>query len=69
MRTDFEIGDRVNCKKFGSLTHDFVGKVEKIYENSAMVSIEEHHDDDSVTVSDFHNRAVVGLKNMKKISA
>lgn len=69
MNTDFEIGDKVNCQKFGALTHDFVGQIEKIYENSAMVSIVEHHDDDAVAVSDFHNRAVVRLKNMKKVTA
>lgn len=29
METKFEIGDRVKCKKFASLTHDFIGTIEK----------------------------------------
>ena len=56
----------MTCDKFASLTHDFVGAIEKIYENSAVVEILEHHKDDTVVVSDFHNRAVVALDHMKK---
>ena len=29
----------------------------------------EHHKDDNVAVTDFHNRTVVSLKHMKKITA
>ena len=36
METKFEIGDRVKCKKFASLTHDFIGTIEKIYENQLL---------------------------------
>ena len=69
METKFEIGDRVKCKKFASLTHDFIGTIEKIYENSAMVTIVEHDKADSVVVTDFHNRAVVRLSDMNKVAA
>ncbi|KRM96650.1 hypothetical protein FC19_GL000948 [Liquorilactobacillus aquaticus DSM 21051] len=68
MEANFEIGEKVKCKKFGALNHDFVGSIEKIYENSAMVSIIEHDDSDELAVSDFHKRAIVRLKSMKKIS-
>ena len=69
METNFQIGDRVACDKFASMSHDFVGSIEKIYENSAVVEIIEHHKDDNVAVTDFHNRTVVSLKHMKKITA
>ncbi|HIZ96284.1 MAG TPA: DUF2187 domain-containing protein [Candidatus Ligilactobacillus excrementavium] len=69
METTLKIGDQVNCKRFGSLKHDFVGTIEKIYDNSAMVSIDKFDKSDNVTVTDFHNRAIVRLGNMKKVSA
>ena len=53
METNFQIGDRVACDKFASMSHDFVGSIEKIYENSAVVEIIEHHKDDNVAVTDF----------------
>ena len=34
METKFEIGDRVKCKKFASLTHDFIGTIVTIAEFS-----------------------------------
>lgn len=69
METKLKVGDKVTCDKFASLTHDFVGTIEKIYENSAVVEIVEHHKDDNIVVSDFHDRAVVALDHMKKVSA
>ena len=51
------------------MKYDFEGKIEKIYENSAVVEIVKHHDEDKEAVGDFHNRTVVSLKHMKKITA
>ena len=39
METNFQIGDRVACDKFASMSHDFVGSIEKIYENSDFIDI------------------------------
>ena len=66
MEKKFAIGDTVKCQKFASLNHDFEGKIQKIYENSAMVEITNYHQEDTIAVGDFHNRAVVSLKKMKK---
>lgn len=44
-------------------------QLKKFYENSAMVTIVEHDKADSVVVTDFHNRAVVRLSDMKKVAA
>lgn len=69
METNFQVGDHVTCDKFASMKYDFEGKIEKIYENSAVVEIVKHHDEDKEAVGDFHNRTVVSLKHMKKITA
>ncbi|KRM90321.1 hypothetical protein [Liquorilactobacillus cacaonum] len=69
MENEFRVGEKVKCKKFGTLSHDFVGEIEKVYENSAMVAILEHDAADAVAVNDFHNRVIVRLKDMKKVSA
>ncbi|WP_057896062.1 hypothetical protein [Liquorilactobacillus oeni] len=68
MDSMFNIGEKVKCKKFGTLTHDFVGSIEKVYENSAMVAILDHDASDEVAVNDFHNRVIVRLRDMKKVS-
>ena len=69
MEKNFQVGDKVKCEKFGALKHDFIGSIEKIYENSAMVSILENNADDAIAVSDFHEKAIVSLKHMKKVTA
>ena len=66
METKIEVGDKVKCKKFGSLKHDFIGSVEKKYENSAVVAILEHDNEDSVAVTDFHNEQLSVLTAWKK---
>ncbi|KRN88503.1 hypothetical protein [Ligilactobacillus ceti] len=67
MEKTFEIGDAVKCEKFASLKHDFVGVIEKTYENSAMVMITEFDAEDENIVSDFHEHAIVSFQKMKKL--
>ena len=62
------VGDKVACKKMGSLKHDFEGTLEKLYDNSGLVSITKYDDEDRIAVSDYHERVVIAQKNMKKIS-
>ncbi|KRM61123.1 hypothetical protein FC26_GL002341 [Paucilactobacillus vaccinostercus DSM 20634] len=64
--TEFEIGDKVKCKKFGSLEHDFAGEVEKVYENSVLVAIKEFDKQDSLTVTELNQRAIVRKSEAKK---
>ena len=68
-KADVKIGQILAATSEEELKHPFQGKVEKIYENSAMVTIVEHDKADSVVVTDFHNRAVVRLSDMKKVAA
>ncbi|KRM10580.1 hypothetical protein FD16_GL001182 [Paucilactobacillus suebicus DSM 5007 = KCTC 3549] len=66
--TEFEIGDKVTCKKFGSLEHDFSGEVEKVYENSILVAIKDFDKQDQLTVNELNQRAIVRKSEAKKVA-
>ena len=65
MEKKFKVGDSVLCKAFGPLKHNFTGKVEKIYENSALIRLDQYDPEDKIAVGDLHNQAIVRLKEMK----
>lgn len=62
---EFEIGDNVQCKKFGSLEHDFAGEIEKVYENSVLVSIKDFDESDQSAVNELNQRAIVRKSEIK----
>jgi uncharacterized protein YkvS len=62
---EFEIGDNVTCKKFGSLEHDFAGEIEKVYENSVLVSIKDFDESDQSAVNELNQRAIVRKSEIK----
>ncbi|WP_375663939.1 hypothetical protein, partial [Bartonella sp. CL63NXGY] len=66
---DFEIGDLVQGKKFGPMDHDFTGIVEKVYNNSIMVSIQDFDPADKSGVNELNNRAVIRQSEAKMIKA
>lgn len=66
---DFEIGDVVGCKKFGPMEHDFQGVVEKVYNNSIMVSISDFDPTDKSGVNELNSRAVIRQSEAKMIKA
>ena len=66
---DFEIGDVVGCKKFGPMDHDFQGVVEKVYNNSIMVSINDFDTADKSGVNELNGRAVIRQDEAKMIKA
>ncbi|CUS25994.1 Uncharacterized protein LACOL_0686 [Paucilactobacillus oligofermentans DSM 15707 = LMG 22743] len=55
----FKLGMRVKCVKFGTIENDFVGEVEKVYENSILVAIKENDPADDMAVSELNKRAIV----------
>lgn len=57
--TYFKVGDTVKAEKFGQLEHAFTGTVEKVYDNSLMMSIEDFDPSDKTTVNELNRRAVV----------
>ncbi|MCH3905133.1 MAG: DUF2187 domain-containing protein [Lactobacillus sp.] len=61
-----KLGIIVDAKSVEELKKPFQGKVEKIYENSALLEITDYDPVDKGTVSDLNNKMVVSFKNMKK---
>ncbi|BDZ32135.1 DUF2187 domain-containing protein [Lactiplantibacillus sp. WILCCON 0030] len=61
---EINVGDRVKCQKNGNTDHDFYAKVEKIYENSAYVTITHYDSRDDINVVELQYRAVISLKKM-----
>ncbi|MFD1431044.1 MULTISPECIES: DUF2187 domain-containing protein [Lacticaseibacillus] len=62
-------GAIVQCKPNGNMEHPFTGKVEKVYENSAFVSIIEYDDEDTMNARELLFRAVIAKKKMKVLKA
>jgi len=49
------------------MDHPFKGKVEKIYEHSALMEITENDPKDNSNKMELNNKIVVSIKKMKKI--
>lgn len=59
---EFQVGDYISAPKFGYLKHNFAGTIEKVYENSVMVFIDDHHEEDGIVVNEYNKRAIVSKK-------
>lgn len=67
-KADVEVGAIVGAKSEEELMKPFQGKVEKIYENSALLAIASYDPVDATAISDLNNKIVVNFKNLKAIS-
>lgn len=67
-KADVKINDILSAKSEEELTKPFLGKVEKIYENSALLAIIDFDETDETAVSDLNNKIVVNFKNLKVAS-
>lgn len=65
---DFAAGDVVESPKFGPLDHGFSGKVEKVYNNSLLVSIDKFDPADQSGVNELNGRAIVRMSKAKALS-
>lgn len=54
----------VACAANGNMEHDFIGQVVKVYENSALVQILEHHADDCMNARELLHQVVISLRQM-----
>lgn len=61
-----KLGMIVDAKSVEELKKPFQGKVEKIYDNSALLDITDFDPIDKNAVSDLNNKMVVAFKNIKK---
>lgn len=68
-KTDVKVGAIVAGKSEEELKKPFQGKVEKIYENSALLAITSYDPIDEAAISDLNNKIVVNFKNLKAARA
>ncbi|MDO4912599.1 MAG: DUF2187 domain-containing protein [Lactobacillus sp.] len=64
-KADVKLGSIVEAKSEEEIKFPFQGKVEKIYENSAMLSITSFNPEDKAAVSDLNSKIVVNFKNLR----
>ncbi|WP_102278989.1 hypothetical protein [[Lactobacillus] timonensis] len=65
---DFAAGDVVESPKLGPLDHGFSGTVEKVYNNSMLVSIDKFDPADQSGVNELNGRAIVRMSGAKALS-
>ena len=68
-KADVKVGAIVGAKSEEELKKPFQGKVEKIYENSALLAITSYDPVDTTAISDLNNKIVVNFKNLKTARA
>lgn len=68
-KNDVKIGAIVEARSQEELKHPFQGKAEKIYENSALLSITSFDPKDAASVSDLNNKMVINFKYLKAVKS
>lgn len=68
-KSEVKVGAIVEAKSEEELKHPFQGKVEKIYENSALLAITSYNPKDEAAIGDLNNKMVVNFKKLKAIKA
>lgn len=68
-KADVKIGQILAATSEEELTHPFQGKVEKIYENSALLAITSYDPEDESSVNELNNKMVINFKNLKKVKS
>lgn len=63
---DLKVGDIYECKVDEDMDYPFKGKVEKIYEHSALMEIVENDPKDNSNKMELNNKIVVSIKKIKK---
>lgn len=66
--SDIHVGDTLNCHVKEDMEHDFVGTVEKVYENSALLTITESDEIDKSNVIELNHKIVVSHNGLSPIA-
>lgn len=61
---ELAVGNKVDVAKGTSVPNGFKGTVEKIYTNSAMLTIDDFDTEDSVVVEDLKHKTVINFANI-----
>ncbi|MDO1605791.1 DUF2187 domain-containing protein [Lactobacillus sp. YT155] len=62
---DLKVGDFVEGKVEEDMEKSFMGKIEKVYENSALLEIVSNDPDDDPNVAELNHKIIVNINNMK----
>ena len=68
-KADVKIGQILAATSEEELKHPFQGKVEKIYENSALLAITSYDPEDESSVNELNNKMVINFKRLKKVKS
>ena len=68
-KADVKIGQILAATSEEELKHPFQGKVEKIYENSALLAITSYDPEDESSVNELNTKMVINFKNLKKVKS
>ncbi|WP_125604294.1 DUF2187 domain-containing protein [Lapidilactobacillus bayanensis] len=63
----FAIGEKISVRKSSEVPLSFKGTVTKLYDNSALVSIDSYEDKYDEVVADLQNKTVVGFKHIRAV--
>lgn len=63
----FDIGEKITVRKSAEVPLSFKGTVTKLYENSALVSIDSYEDKYDEVAADLQNKTVVGFKHIRPV--
>lgn len=65
---DLKVGSVYDCSVDEDMDYPFQGKVEKIYEHSALMEIVKNDPKDNSNKMELNNKIVVSIKKIKKLS-
>ncbi|WP_099974132.1 DUF2187 family protein [Lactobacillus terrae] len=64
---DLKIGETYSCEVEEDMDFPFKGKVEKVYEHSALVEITDVDPKDETNKMELNNKIVVSIKNITAV--
>ncbi|MFC6314116.1 DUF2187 domain-containing protein [Lapidilactobacillus achengensis] len=66
--SELAIGEKISVRKSQDVPLSFKGTITKVYENSALVSIDSFDDQYKEVVADLQNKTVVGFKHIRLVN-
>ncbi|GEL12571.1 hypothetical protein FC15_GL001210 [Lapidilactobacillus concavus DSM 17758] len=65
--SEFSVGEKISVRKSQEVPLSFKGTITKLYENSALVSIDTFEDKYDEVAADLQNKTVVGFKHIRPV--
>ncbi|MFD1465355.1 DUF2187 domain-containing protein [Lapidilactobacillus mulanensis] len=65
--SEFSVGEKISIRKSQEVPLSFKGTITKLYENSALVSIDSYEDKYEEVAADLQNKTVVGFKHIRPV--